>query len=43
MASRRPLANSEDLAIPCCVNTADEALAVVREYHSMWLERTSSG
>jgi uncharacterized protein (TIGR00730 family) len=39
LASRPPLANPEDLAIPCCVNTADEAIALVREHHAKWAER----
>jgi len=38
LASRPPLANAEDMAIPCCVNTADEAIAVLREHHAKWVE-----
>jgi len=34
---RLPLANPEDLKIPRCLETADEAIAVVREYHAKWL------
>src|SRR5258708_7931013 len=30
------LANPEDLAIPRCVNSADEAIALVREHHAKW-------
>ncbi|MEA3277772.1 MAG: hypothetical protein U9Q81_21325 [Pseudomonadota bacterium] len=30
------LANPEDMAIPRCVNTADEAIAVLREHHARW-------
>src|SRR5262249_52426569 len=30
------LANPEDLAIPRCVNTADEAIALIREHHARW-------
>jgi hypothetical protein len=37
-----PLANPEDMAIPCCVANADEAIAVVREHHSKWLESQRS-
>lgn len=33
---RLHLANPEDLQIPRCVATADEAIAVVRELHSRW-------
>ena len=35
--ARLPLANAEDMAIPRCVNTADEAVALVRERHAQWL------
>ncbi|MGO9266563.1 MAG: LOG family protein [Candidatus Binataceae bacterium] len=35
-----PLANSEDLAIPRCVDTAEEALALIREHHGQWLARS---
>ena len=31
-----PLANPEDLDIPRCVNTGDEAIALVRERHVKW-------
>jgi hypothetical protein len=27
-------------AIPCCVNTADEAIALVCEHHAKWMEKT---
>jgi uncharacterized protein (TIGR00730 family) len=37
-----PLANPEDLAIPRCVNTADEAIALVREHHARWLQGQGS-
>jgi uncharacterized protein (TIGR00730 family) len=32
-----PLANPEDIAIPHCVETADEAIALIREGHAKWL------
>jgi uncharacterized protein (TIGR00730 family) len=32
------LANPEDMTIPHCVNTADEAIALVREHHAKWLK-----
>jgi hypothetical protein len=32
-----PLANAEDMDIPRCVNTADEAIALLREHHARWL------
>ena len=31
------LANPEDVAIPRCVNTADEAIALIRNHHAKWL------
>jgi uncharacterized protein (TIGR00730 family) len=33
---RLALANAEDLQIPQCLDTADEAIAVVRELHTRW-------
>lgn len=30
------LANVEDMKIPCCVDTADEAIAIVREHRAHW-------
>jgi uncharacterized protein (TIGR00730 family) len=41
LASRPPLANPGDLAIPRCVNTADEAIALVREHHAKWAEKNA--
>jgi uncharacterized protein (TIGR00730 family) len=32
-----PLANAEDMLIPRCVDTADEAVALLREHHACWL------
>jgi uncharacterized protein (TIGR00730 family) len=37
LTSQPPLANPDDMTIPCCVNTADEAIALVREHHARWL------
>jgi len=37
LTTQPPLANPEDMAIPRCVNTADEAIALIREYHARWL------
>jgi hypothetical protein len=31
------LANPEDLQIPCCVDNATEAVAVIRDHHARWL------
>src|SRR5262249_54717830 len=30
------LANPEDMNIPRCVNTADEAIALISEHHACW-------
>jgi uncharacterized protein (TIGR00730 family) len=38
LTSQPPLANREDVAIPRCVNTADEAIALIREHHTRWLQ-----
>lgn len=32
-----PLASPEDMSIPRCVASGDEAIAVLREYHGRWL------
>jgi len=34
-----PLASVEDLSIPHCVASADEAIALLRDSHSAWLNR----
>jgi predicted Rossmann-fold nucleotide-binding protein len=31
-----PLASAGDLQIPICLDTADEAIAVVRDLHAKW-------
>jgi uncharacterized protein (TIGR00730 family) len=36
LTSQPPLANPEDMTIPRCVGTADEAVAVIREHHARW-------
>jgi hypothetical protein len=33
------LASAEDMTIPRCVDTADEAIAIIREHHAQWLSR----
>jgi hypothetical protein len=38
VTSQPPLANPEDMTIPRCVETADEAIALIREHHARWLE-----
>jgi uncharacterized protein (TIGR00730 family) len=37
-----PLANPEDMTIPRCVNTSDEAIALIHEYHERWLRASSA-
>jgi uncharacterized protein (TIGR00730 family) len=37
LKTQPPLANPEDLTIPRCVDTADEAVALFREHHTKWL------
>jgi hypothetical protein len=34
-----PLAGAEDMAIPRCVASGDEAIAALRECHAAWLRR----
>ena len=36
LSADHPLANVEDIAIPRCVATADEAIAILRERHAEW-------
>jgi uncharacterized protein (TIGR00730 family) len=40
LTSQPPLANPEDMTISHCVNTADEAIALVRQHHASWLQET---
>jgi uncharacterized protein (TIGR00730 family) len=42
LATEPPLANAEDMAIPLCVNTADEAIAMLGKCHSEWLQRKAT-
>jgi predicted Rossmann-fold nucleotide-binding protein len=39
LAPELSLANVEDIDTPQCVNTADEAIAVVRAHHAEWLKQ----
>lgn len=34
------LVNPEDLTIPYCVNTAEEAITILQKYHGNWLKET---
>jgi uncharacterized protein (TIGR00730 family) len=36
LTTQPPLVNPKDIAIPQCVNTADEAIALIREHHARW-------
>src|SRR6516162_2562257 len=36
VTSQPPLANPEDMDIPRCVDTADEAIALIRDHHARW-------
>src|SRR6516162_7208781 len=36
------LANPEDLDIPRCVKTADEAIALLRDHHAQWLKENKN-
>lgn len=36
-----PLANPQDIAIPQCVDTADEAIALIRADHARWQKEPS--
>lgn len=36
LTAQLPLANPGDMDIPRCVNTADEAIALIREHHARW-------
>jgi uncharacterized protein (TIGR00730 family) len=37
LTAQPPLANPEDMTIPRCVNTGDEAITLIREHHARWL------
>ncbi len=39
LASQPPLANPHDMNIPRCVDTADEAITLLREHHTNWLQQ----
>ena len=41
--ARLALAGPKDLDIPRCLNTADEAIAVIRDLHAKWLEQRKTG
>ena len=37
-----PLASPEDVAIPVCVASADEAITLIREHHARWLVKSKA-
>ncbi len=37
-----PLASAEDMAIPVCFNTTDEAITLLRAQHAAWLQKQAS-
>jgi len=37
-----PLVNPEDLSIPRCTSTADEAITLLREHHARWLREQNN-
>jgi uncharacterized protein (TIGR00730 family) len=41
LTTQPPLANPEDITIPRCVNSADDAIALIREHHAKWLEENN--
>ena len=43
LSTTPPLASAEDMTIPRCVATGDEAIALIREHHARWLAGGPSG
>jgi hypothetical protein len=41
LSADQPLANPEDMNLPRCLATADEAIEVIREQHALWLAARS--
>jgi uncharacterized protein (TIGR00730 family) len=39
LTTQPPLANPQDMTIPHCLNTADEAIAAIRAHHAKWLQQ----
>ena len=42
LTTQPPLASPEDMDIPRCVNSADDAIALIREHHARWTSDHSS-
>lgn len=43
LSATPPLASSEDLQLPRCVDTADEAIAILRQHHAGWRKTKEGG
>ena len=43
LSSDPPLANPKDMDLPRCVAGADEAIALIREHHSLWQKNQVDG
>jgi uncharacterized protein (TIGR00730 family) len=41
LSTTPPLANSEDMGIPVCIDNADGAIALIREHHARWSSESS--
>jgi hypothetical protein len=42
LSTQPPLASPEDMLIPQCVNTADEAITLLRGHHARWLSEAQA-
>jgi uncharacterized protein (TIGR00730 family) len=42
LTTQPPLANAEDMTIPRCVATGDEAVALIREHHARWAQEAKA-
>jgi hypothetical protein len=36
-----PLASAEDMNIPQCATSAEEAVALIRKHHNQWLQQSA--
>lgn len=39
LSTEQPLANADDMNIPLCVANADDAIALIRKHHALWLRK----
>jgi uncharacterized protein (TIGR00730 family) len=42
LSTQPPLASPEDMTIPRCVNTGDEAIALIRDHHARWVSSANA-